>query len=302
MSLHVECEDCHNPHASRSGPPLISFDPLNPVSTNHSIPPFINGSLLGVSGIGVDGAFKPEAEYEFEVCFKCHGVRGMNACDLDRCTTARNYGMTRQDAVYNLRDKVDPGNPSLLSYHPIVSNNPNNNNEVPSLRIGIPLNEFSSLIYCSDCHNSDTSVAAGGLEGGGPHGSRHQGILALRYEFDPISSFNSRSSDLCFKCHRAGNLYSDESFLHREHVLDKNVSCINCHDPHGSAVYPHLINFLTSSSVSGQTLLITGTSTRSEPVWEDNGLYSGTCYLNCHGVVHDGLSYPTSSLPELPLR
>ena len=44
------------------------------------------------------------------------------------------------------------------------------------------------------------------------------------------------------------------------------------------------------NNVSGQTLEITGT-VQNQPVWEDNGSNSGTCYLNCHGVVHDGWSY-----------
>jgi hypothetical protein len=153
------------------------------------------------------------------------------------------------------------------------------------------LNQITSRIYCSDCHSGDTSPASGGVGSAGPHGSRFEGILALQYEFDPQSNFNRVSGSLCLKCHDAGSLYGNDSFPHRLHVLDNNTSCINCHDPHGSAVYPHLINFLTTSNVSGRTLEITGTATHSEPTWEDNGRYSGTCYLNCHGTVHDGTSY-----------
>ena len=291
MQLHVECEDCHNPHASRASPPMISFNPISPMDPDHTTAPLINGSFVGVTGIGISGGFKPEAEFEYEVCFKCHGVPGKNACGNRRCSTATGYDMSRQDGVYNLREKVSPGNPALISYHPIDTNNPNNDSEVPSLRGDIPLNQSFSLIYCSDCHNSDTSPASGGVGPAGPHGSRFESILTLRYEFDPQSNFNRVSGSLCLKCHDAGNLYSDESFPHRQHVLDNNTSCINCHDPHGSAVYPHLINFLTNSNVSGRTLEITGTDGNSEPIWEDKGRYSGTCYLNCHGVVHEGWSY-----------
>jgi hypothetical protein len=291
MPLHVECEDCHNPHASRSDPPMISFNPSNPTGLNHTTAPFVNGSLIGVTGIDLSGSVKLEAEYEYEVCFKCHGVPGKNACNNRRCSTATGYNMARQDGTYNLRDKFDPGNPALISYHPVNSNNPNNNSEVPSLRQDTLLNRTTSQIYCSDCHSGDTSPAAGGGGPAGTHGSRWEGILALRYEFDPQSSFSHMSDSLCLKCHDSGSLYSNDSFPHRLHVLDNSKSCINCHDPHGSAVYPHLINFLTTSNVSGLTLEITGTATHSEPTWEDNGRYSGTCYLSCHGVVHDGASY-----------
>lgn len=291
MAFHVECEDCHNPHASRSDVPLLSFNPGNPLDPQHATPPFVNGSLLGVSGIDINGVFKPEAVYEYEVCFKCHGVPGKSACDNRRCSTATTYNMARLDETYNLRYKFDPGNPSLISYHPVESNNPDNNDEVPSLRKDIPLERYTSLIYCSDCHNSSDSPAAGGVAAGGTHGSRFEGILALRYELDPQSSFNTVSGGLCFKCHDDGNLFSDISFPHRLHVVDNNTSCINCHDPHGSAVYPHLINFLTSSDSSGTPLTITGAGMYSQPTWIDNGQYSGTCYLNCHGTLHDGTDY-----------
>jgi hypothetical protein len=291
MSFHVECEDCHNPHASYSDAPLVSFNPNNPLDPNHATPPFVNGSLVGVSGIDINGTFKLEAEYEYEVCLKCHGVPGKNACNTRRCSTATTYNMVRQDETYNLRDKFDPGNPTLISYHPIETNNPNNNDEVPSLRNDIPLDQTTSHIYCSDCHSSDVSPAAGGVGPRGVHGSRFEGILALRYELDAQSSFNTVSGGLCFKCHDAGSLFANESFPHRQHVVDNNTSCINCHDPHGSTLYPHLINFLTRSDSAGRRLEITGTGIYSDPTWIDNGRYSGTCYLSCHGTIHDGTEY-----------
>ena len=289
--LHVECEDCHNPHATRKDAPMISFNPGNPTDRNHTEAPFANGSIAGVSGIDISGQPKAESEYEYEVCFKCHGVPGKSACDNRRCSTATLHQMSRQDNVYNLREKVDPDNPALISYHPIDTNNPMNDSEVPSLRFDTQLNRNSSKIYCGDCHNNEFSASAGGQGASGPHGSRHEAILALGYELKPDRRINLSTSGLCLKCHDASSLFSDESFKHRKHVLDEGTSCVNCHDPHGSAVYPHLINFLTSASATGRVLEITGAGIYGEPTWEDNGRYSGTCYLNCHGVVHDGLSY-----------
>lgn len=289
--LHVECEDCHNPHATREDVPMISFNPGNPTDRNHTEAPFANGTIAGVTGIDINGQPKAEIEYEYEVCFKCHGVPTRSACDNRRCSTATNYQMTRQDDEYNLREKVNPGNPALISYHPIDSNNPSNDTEVPSLRFDTILDRSNSRIYCGDCHSGEFSQAAGGQGPAGPHGSRHEAILALSYDLSPQSRSNLGSGLLCFKCHESSNLFSDVSFKHRLHVLDEGKSCVNCHDPHGSTVYPHLINFLTSASTSGQVMVISGTGMYSEPTWEDNGRYSGTCYLNCHGVVHDGLSY-----------
>ena len=112
---------------------------------------------------------------------------------------------------------------------------------------------------------------------------------------DWISSRGTMSSptseSLCFKCHDQGSIYGNDSFAHREHVLEQGTPCIACHDPHGSAVFPHLINFMTSSNVSGTTLEITGAGMYSEPTWIDMGVNSGTCYLNCHGSLHDGKEY-----------
>ena len=290
MTLHVECADCHNPHASYDSPPMISFNPADPFDTNHSTAPFINGSFAGVTGIDINGGVKSEADYEYEVCLKCHGVPGNSACENQRCSTADSYNMVRQDGVYNIRDKINSGNPALVSYHPIEFNNPSNNNEVPSLRNDIPLSTSSSLIYCSDCHNSNSAPAAGGVGPSGAHGSTLEGLLSNAYDFDPVNA-TSLSNDLCFKCHDSTNLYSDQSFPHTEHVIAENTACINCHDPHGSASNQHLINFLTSSNVAGQVRVITGQGSFTEPTWIDTGLHSGTCWLNCHGKVHAGENY-----------
>lgn len=287
MPLHVECEDCHNPHASFSAPPMISFNPANPSDSNHSVPPFANGSFAGVRGIDISGNVKQEAEYEYEVCFKCHGVPGKDACDNGRCSTADGYQMLRQDGVYNIREKFDTGNPALVSYHPVYANNPANNNEVPSLRTDIPLNKTTSQIYCNDCHGSSNSPAAGGAGEAGPHGSQNEGIMVQRYSFNPTTNSSTFDNQLCFKCHDANNLFSDISFEHDKHVRSENASCIMCHDPHGSTS-DHLINFLTSSTFGNS---ITGAGGFAEPTWQDTGQYNGRCYLSCHGKIHDGWSY-----------
>lgn len=291
MPLHVECEDCHNPHASYGAQPMISVNPANPMSSNFTTAPLINGSLAGVTGIDISGNVKPESEFEYEVCFKCHGVPTESACENNRCSTANSYQMVRQDGVYNLRDKFDPGNPSLISYHPIYANDPSNNSEVPSLRNDIPLNTSSSQIYCSDCHSSNDSPAGGGSGPAGAHGSSYEGIMSQRYSFNPIVASTTFDDALCFKCHDSGNLLADFSFPHKKHIEDENTGCINCHDPHGSTESEHLINFLTFSNVGGQTRTITGAGAFSQPTWIDNGQYNGTCWLNCHGEVHNGFDY-----------
>ncbi len=287
MSFHVECTDCHNPHGAKSGPPMVSFRPNDPSDPNHTTPPLANASILGVSGISATGAVKAEIDFQYELCFKCHGVPGDSACENQRCTTARSLNMTRQDGIYNLRDKVISGSSGLVSYHPIEINNPGNNTEVPSLRTDIPLNRTSSLIYCTDCHNGESSVAAGGTGPDGPHGSNVEAMLAETYPMEPERAYSSAQYALCYQCHDEGLLLDDASgFSHNRHVRSRGFTCINCHDPHGSQSSQHLINFLTSTDSGGQVFQITGDGGFAEPTWQDDGNFKGSCFLNCHGSRH----------------
>lgn len=292
MSFHVECSDCHNPHGAKSAPPMVSFNPNNPSDPNHTMPPFANASILGVSGITASGAVKAEIDYQYELCFKCHGVPGDSACDNQRCSTTRSLNMTRQDSIYNIREKVISGTPGLISYHPIEINNPSNNNEVPSLRPDTTLNRTSSLIYCTDCHNGNSSTAAGGLGPDGPHGSNYGAILAKDYTLDPKIPYSSNNYELCYSCHDESAILSDASgFPHRTHLVKKEASCVNCHDPHGSQRFPHLLNFLVTAQDGPTLRTITAVSGLNEPTWQDNGRYKGSCSLNCHGEKHDPKKY-----------
>jgi len=288
MAQHAECADCHNPHSVQSAPPMISFNPAN-MAAPHTVAPAANALIQNVKGVDINGAVTTNVQFQYELCFKCHGLPGKSACGTGRCPTATGLQMTRLDGVYNIRDKVNSGTPGLVSYHPIENNNPSNNAEVPSLRTDIPLNKTSSLIYCTDCHSGDTSAAAGGTGPNGPHGSMYGAILAQNYGFASYINYSAASYEVCFKCHDEASLLANASgFLHKEHLIDEKSGCINCHDPHGSQAYPHLINFLTNI---GGVSNITGSMMSSTPSWTDRGVYSGSCTLNCHGYNHMAKKY-----------
>lgn len=292
MPLHVECMDCHNPHAVADAPPMISFNPSDPAAP-HTDAPAANAMIAGVTGIGLNGNVVPEITNQYELCFKCHGVPGQSACGADRCQTATTWSMVRQDGVYNIRDKVNSGSPGLVSYHPFETNNPANNTEVQSLKD--PLNATTSLIYCTDCHSNDQSGAFGGVGPDGPHGSTYEFMLGQRYDMAGETPYSSTNFDLCFKCHdetRFSNPVTS-GFNHDIHLRAGNATCANCHDPHGSRKFPHLINFLLNTT-NGGTWTITsdcgggpGSCGRPEPTWEDQGPQKGQCFLNCHGKSHD---------------
>jgi len=219
-TFHVECGDCHNPHQANG---------------DTAEAPLVNGRLKGVKGITITGgATAGDAQYEYEVCFRCHA-------DNSFVTTNR---IPRVIEEGNKRLCLDPFNPS---FHPVAATGKGAN--VPSLRLPYTT---SSMIYCTDCHNNNDGVKAGGIGANGPHGSKYRPLLIDRYE----TGYQTYSQDiygLCFRCHDPTLLLNPGSPfpLHDLHVRGNRVSCAVCHDPHGIPLVrggtpeanAHLINF-----------------------------------------------------------
>jgi predicted CXXCH cytochrome family protein len=322
MPLHVECMDCHNPHTVTPGAlPMVSFNPNDPTNNAiHTAPPAANSLIQGVTGLDINGAPTASVTYQYELCFKCHGRIGQDTCGTDRCGAPQTHGMIRQDMINgppdlggtpvdrSIRDRVVPGG-GVVSWHPLYSNNGANNAEVPSLRTDIPakINATDAIIYCTDCHNSDASAAAGGTGPDGPHGSSTpttlEGMLALGYVLDINSSASDTASfALCYKCHDELTIKSTASFSkHDAHLGNRQGSCVKCHDPHGSFAYPRLLNFLWWSDgqividcirgKGGGTQPCDTSDGFSEPGWVDGPGMTGLCYLSCHGTGHAGKTY-----------
>ena len=250
--MHVECSDCHNPH------------------TNNNIPvqaPVVPGVMQNVSGVTILGSPTENAQYEYEVCFKCHGDN-----------PNRIYSqITRQITQTNTRLEFEQSNPS---YHPVVASGVNQN--VPSL---IQPMTVAAIIYCTDCHSSDSSSRTKG-----PHGSIYKNLLSGRYETSDFTQESSFSYELCYKCHSRNSILNDESFTkHKEH-LDEQIPCSACHDPHGistaqgtSRNNSHLINFDIS--------IVQADPSTSRLEFEDTGLFHGRCYLKCHNKTHSPEEY-----------
>jgi ribosomal protein L40E len=252
MPMHVACVDCHNPHALRQAP---------------AQPPMIPGVMQGVSGITLAGAPTLNAQFEYEVCFKCH------ADNPERPPSE----ITRQITQTNTRLEFDPAAPS---FHPVTAAGLNPN--VPSLR---PPMTVATQIYCIDCHSSEA-----GFGTKGPHGSIYPYLLAGRYETSDFTPESGSSYELCYRCHSRNSILGDESFTaHREH-LENEVPCSACHDPHGVSVSQgtrlnnsHLINF--------DVAIVQPDPDTGRRVFEDMGIYHGRCYLSCHGRQHSPAEY-----------
>jgi len=248
---HVTCVDCHNPHATSAG---ISQAPI------------AGGAIQKISGVTMSGGITPQVQFEYEVCFKCHG-------DNPNRIESR---ITRKITQTNTRLEYQPSNPS---FHPVTSLGVNQN--APSLK---PPLLVTSMIYCTDCHNSDGDS---GVKG--PHGSNNQPLLALRYETSDFTQESDFSYALCYKCHSRNSILDDESFpKHRKH-LEAKIPCSACHDAHG-------INSSQGSSINNSHLInfditIVRVGSRGRIEFEDRGIFHGQCFLECHGKDHTPEEY-----------
>jgi predicted CXXCH cytochrome family protein len=257
MPRHVECHDCHNPHAA---------------SDWRASAPDVAGALNGAPGASIAGTPLDRVRFQYEVCFRCHADGPGEPSPI----------IERQYAESNIRLKFEPGNPS---YHPVAD--PGRNPDVPSLLSPwIP----SSIIYCSDCHASDAGPAVDASGAAGPHGSKWRFLLERQYETEDLIPESENAYDLCYKCHDRNSILSDRSFpTHRLHIVDERTPCSICHDPHGvSRVQAdpssgtHLINFDVSVVTPATSGILR---------FEDTGNNHGSCSMTCHGIVHELKEY-----------
>lgn len=252
--MHVECADCHNPHATRVA---------------SATAPYANGYIMGVQGVTQAGTPIYPIQYQYELCYRCHA----DSPDKPPARTVR------QIIQNNVRLEFDQANPS---YHPITAAGKNTN----CISLIRPAWSEASILYCTDCHASDGAGAPAG-----PHGSVYQSILKYRYEKADFTIESSSGYALCYSCHSRTSILGDNSFgEHKKHIVDERTPCNACHDPHGISSMQgtatnntHLINFDRS---------IVSPNGVSNLRFVDTGINSGYCFLTCHGRPHGaGMNY-----------
>jgi predicted CXXCH cytochrome family protein len=245
---HVTCMDCHDPHSVKTTP-----------GTRASVA----GALAGVIGVNQNGAVVRNLSHEYELCFRCHAdsiVRGPARIN-------RQYSETNKRVQFNLINQ---------SFHPLAT--VGKNRIVPSL---IAPWTASSTLDCIDCHNSDESPAAGGLGANGPHGSIYTPLLERQLVLSDYNQENQDSYALCYKCHSRDSILANQSFpFHSEHIVKDQTACTTCHDSHGVANAPHLINFNIS--------YVTPSLSNGRLQFVSTGTLHGNCSLTCHGFDHQG--------------
>lgn len=266
MPAHVDCVDCHNPHAVQANP----FATVNR-AWSAAQGPLYKPCMEGVPGVSLAGAPLAEARFYYEVCFRCHA---------DNPVPINDRIVRQRDTFGNVRREFLP---TAASAHPVTFA-ARRTGESPSL---LPALRGGGTIGCQDCHNNPDARQLGGGGANGPHGSRYPFLLVDRYETADFTIESPTSYALCYRCHDRNSILADESFpLHRIHVERGRSPCSACHAPHGvngnAAQHSHLINF-DLSIVGGQRQFI------------DTGRFSGSCTLTCHGVVHANFTYSQSA-------
>ena len=255
QARHVECADCHNPHAANA-----STGPLP-------------GSLAGVRGINGGGTEVKPATAEYQICFRCHA-------DSTNKPAPRT---TRQIVQNNTRLEFATTNPS---HHAVAG--PGRNTNVPTLLA--PWTTASTL-KCGDCHNNNAGPGAGGVGPKGAHGSTYPALLERQYLKADRTVESAAAYALCYKCHNRSKIIGSGSAFssHKKHVVDIRTPCNACHDPHGVSSTQgnitnnsKLINFDTSIVTANSAGLLKFVST---------GTNRGSCYLRCHGENHNPETY-----------
>jgi len=249
---HVECVDCHNSHAANN---------------STAVAPNVNGFNIGVKGINQSGNPVNPAQYQYEICYRCHTQTSGQAPSPTN----------RQIVQNNVRLEFATSNPS---HHAVVGAGVNPN--VPSL---IAPNTTASIIYCTACHASDGTGAPAG-----PHGSIYPHILKLQYLTADHTNESAAAYALCYSCHSRTSILGDNSFdEHHKHITEEKTPCNVCHDPHGisstqgnSTNNSNLINFDVSVVTPSSSGILR---------FDDLGLYHGRCYMKCHGENHNPESY-----------
>lgn len=281
MPRHVTCADCHNPHQARAAGSVNSTA--------------LAGPLQGVAGTNISGGAVASANQEYQVCLKCHGE-------------ATTTGATRVNRSRDIRNRLSSSN---RSYHPVVA--AGRNGAARGFTQGYTA---SSIIRCTDCHNnSDPSPA-------GPHASRYAPILERNYVATDPAAESPGTYAICYKCHDRNSVLGGPSgatttaasaasasviaataraaaarataaartggFPHWLHVVKNQTPCAVCHDAHGSRDNAHLIDFMARDA-TGKPVVTANIAGRLDYVSSATG--KGSCYLTCHGVSHNPLSY-----------
>jgi predicted CxxxxCH...CXXCH cytochrome family protein len=215
---HVECEDCHEPHAAKAGAKL---------ATNQNT---VWGPITGVTGVTPTwGAANwtnataytavTVATYEYQICFKCHSGANTGLATWGGTAT---YGTVANTPSWT--DLALEFNPANKSRHPVAAALNAAGSGTTSLVASQLIGGWApgNVMTCSDCHGADAVSPAAQ----GPHGSAVKWMLHGTNRAWPYTVAGATTGTL-FK------LSTSETGLNAAN--GNGLFCRNCHPQQNNA-------------------------------------------------------------------
>jgi len=240
---HVNCADCHDPHAAASTKHAVgtsaiaATSPLRGVAGVGYTPPATNWTATGSGNFSL----KAIATAEYELCFKCHSSFAFGGTP-----PTGQSGLVETDVAQDF-------NPNNHSVHPIAGPNTYWPLNQPAVRLGGQWTAgVGQTMYCSDCHGATATTGAQG-----PHGSAAKFMLkgspSGAQTYWPTDASGTAYYELggtltglfCLNCHPNLNstVSPNSNTLHRNgNHRGQGFACIDCHVrvPHGGKI-PRLL-------------------------------------------------------------
>ncbi len=202
-SKHVECVDCHNPHKVKK---TNRTEGMRGIDLAGNI---VNNVIN--DPVPLDGT---PSTTQYPVCLRCHG-------DSFNTVIGAGYPNTLPSGATpsNKRTEFQTIN---SAFHPIGGPGRNNSTNLNAQLTPNGLGT-SSVIKCTDCHNSNAyegtagrapSYGTGPSTPVGPHGSIYGSIRRANYKNDFFSgtpTWSAANFNLCFRCHDVTKLVTSQS-------------------------------------------------------------------------------------------
>lgn len=237
---HAECQDCHDQHQAKPGthtPPtnLIS----NVLLGQWGVEPSFGATAWTAAASYVRQIFTNTTGFkEYQLCFKCHSSYAFSATPP--------LNITDQSIEFNINNRaVHPVRVGLNSQTGSIATK-----ALAAAQMSAPwaAARGTQTMYCSDCHDSDTTTDPKGPHGSS--GSRIAGGPGIYWPKNAAAAYytlgNNNATDAhlaglsCRNCHplRAAGSNTWYNNAHQEHSGAQvgNVACVACHVvvPHGS--------------------------------------------------------------------
>ncbi|NTU70804.1 MAG: fibronectin type III domain-containing protein [Coriobacteriia bacterium] len=298
---HVECVDCHNPHASVAGTHTINTSNAGGALKGAIgiVPPAASGNWSQPTTASYTATTMAGTVPEAYLCFKCHAGPGVSL-----------QSVTTTSGTYTRTDLGQEFNPSNYSFHNVSGQTTAMKTSFTFVNVagttvtqtwplpttawlktleGVQLTS-NSKITCSDCHTGSTTTARG------PHGSAAKWMVDPAYpnEWSTITLTNRNTTTTPYICQKCHNFAVATNNVHQSN--HDSYACRTCHVsvPHGWK-RPRLMAYTTDTGLyeAGRTGPGSTGLTGIKTGWTTHTLTSGSvqwaegdCYADCSTSRH----------------